>query len=473
MLISNRLNGLMSLMQMGSSSDAWVFSSSITRRLIALSIISEMQVVIELLEELNLKLEIELSIEDAEIDFEDWLDFNPEVQYLFHYSEYVENSSNSCIINNIPEIFETYKSTTVSETTTQALRSGMLQLCSDASINHSDIATTLKYGYNKICFLLSRIKEKMTNIPDELYENFCVNFLAEDYDYYHQKVERNYKLWKDEHNWKSQQALEDKRTQEIVKLINGKVLSHKSDISNRDIKNCQIEIQEDALEYGTLLPENIDFECARFGQYVFMNDSIMLFDYTKLGRYLYKFHKDISIEEEITLKEFSIILNLIHHDMAELNPKLKPLLPDYEDNLVQAISDRAISIINHCKPFLNNNISQDFLSQYIKDILNGDVRKEVQKKLGGTGVYTNICLMLGMLKASTKVFKVGTISEKLASCLSGLTDKPNKDSMKRKIDEGARDTKSKIRIWTDAYIRKHCYTETERLFAGLSQNTRK
>ena len=461
-------------MQVGSlSSDAWCFSNSISRRLIALGIISEMQEAIEQLESLNLKLEIELSIEDAEIDFLEWLDFNPDIQCLFHYSEYVENSNNSSTINKIPEMFAAYKSTTVTETTTQALKSGMLQLCSEASINHSDIASTLKYGYNQICFLLSSIKEKMTDIPDELYETFCENFLEEDYDDNYKEVERNYKMWKDEHNWKSQQTLEDKRTQEIVKLINGKSLSHKSDISNRDIKNCKIEIQEDALEYGTQLPDNIEFECARFGQYVFMNDCIMLFDYTKLGRYLYKFHKDISYEEGLSLKEFAITLNLIHHDMAELNPKLKPLLPDYEDNLVQAISDRAINIINHCKPFLNNNISQDFLSQFIIDILNGDVRKEVQRKLGGTGVYTNICLMLGMLKASTKVFKVGTISEKLASCLSGLTDKPNKESMKRKIDEGARDAKSKIRIWTDAYIKEHCYTETERLFVGLSQNTSK
>ena len=124
MSISNRLKGLQSLMQVGSlSSDAWCFSNSISRRLIALGIISEMQEAIEQLESLNLKLEIELSIEDSEIDFLEWLDFNPDIQCLFHYSEYVENSNNSSTINKIPEMFAAYKSTTVTETTTQNISS--------------------------------------------------------------------------------------------------------------------------------------------------------------------------------------------------------------------------------------------------------------------------------------------------------------------------------------------------------------
>lgn len=77
--------------------------------------------------------------------------------------------------------------------------------------------------------------------------------------------------------------------------------------------------------------------------------------------------------------------------------------------------------------------------------------------------------MLGMLKSSMKVFKVGTSSDQLASCLSPLTNKPNKDSMKRKIDEGASDLNSPLRTWTDAYVKKHCYTDSERLFVELSK----
>lgn len=467
MLVSERLMGLHDLMRIGSTY-AWELSSSLSRRLIALSIISEMQVVIEQLEELNKKLELELSVEDAEIDFEAWQGFDPDIQPIFHSNAYIEDENDNLTISNMPVMLTSFKSTTVSDATTEALKSGMRQLCSEASINHSDIGASLKYGFGQISCLLREISEKMSNIPDELYENYCDYFLARDYDLTFQEAERNYRMWKEEHEWKSQQALEDKRTQEIVKLINEKSLSHKSDISNRDILNCQIQIQEEALEYGTQLPDNIDFERARFSRYVYMNGCIMLFDYAKLGRYLYKHYKEISFEEALSLKEFAITLDFIHHDMAELNPKLKPLLPDYEFSKLQAILDNAIRIINHCKPLLAPSVPEDFLSRYMEAIFIGDIKHEVQKKLGGKGVYTNICLMLGMLKASTKVFKAGTGAEQLAGCLSVLTDKPNKESMKRKIDEGSRDMKSKVRIWTDAYIKEHCYSKEERLFVEVS-----
>ena len=106
----------------------------------------------------------------------------------------------------------------------------------------------------------------------------------------------------------------------------------------------------------------------------------------------------------------------------------------------------------------------EFLKQYLEAAFYGEIKHEVQTSLGRKGIYTKICKLLGMLKASMKVFKVGTSSEQLAACVSKLTDKPNKDSMIRKIDEGASDMKSKIRIWTEDYIKTHCYNESERLF---------
>lgn len=471
MLVSDRLRGL--YFMMSSASYGWDFLSSLSKRMVAFGIISEMRVAIEQLEALNQKLEIEISVEDADIDFGLWFDEEPnkEIQPVFNHSSYIEEEEADSTINKIPDLFPLGKSTTFSENTTDVLKTGLRQLSSEGVLNHADICKALVSGYGTMTCLLREIQEKLTNIPDEQYENYCDDFFARDLDLAFQEAERNYIAWKDEHEWTSQQALEDKRTQEIVKLLMGGIVSHSTMPTNREINECPLIIHEEALEHDTHLPDNINIECARFAKFVIMKNCIMWLDYAKLGKYLYKHHRDMTFEEQLSLKEFQVTLDFIHRDMASLNVGLKQYLPDYEDNKMQAILDNAINIINTCKPYLNDKAPEDFLESYMNDAFSGEVRQEVQKLLGRKAIYTNICKMLGMLRSSMKVFKVGTSSEQLAACLSPLTDKPNKDSMKRKIDEGASDVKSKIRIWTDAYIKEHCLTESERLFVRLS-NTR-
>ena len=381
---------------------------------------------------------------------------------------YIEDDDTDSTINKLPDLFPLGMSTSYNKNTTETLKTGLRHLCSEGTLNHADIAKALHDGFGKINVLLHEIKEKMTSVSDDKYENYCDKFFTRDLDLAYQAAERNYSSWKEEHEWNSLQSLEDKRTQEIVRLLSSCVIFHSFSPTNREINDCPLKIQEDALEYDTQLPDNIDLECARLARFITMKQSIMWLDYAKLGKYLYKHYKELNFEDELKLKEFQVMLDFIHKDMSVLNPKLIKHLPWYEENKQEETLDNVVYIINTCKPYCNEKIQQDFLETYIRDALRGDVKQEMQKILERRAVYTNICKLLGMLKSSMKIFKVGTTSVQLASCLSPLTDKPNKDSMIRKIDEGAADTKSKIRIWTDTYIKEHCYTKGERLFLGLS-----
>lgn len=469
MLVSERLYGLYCMMSCASF--GWDYVSPLSRRMTALGVISEMKVLIEQLEKVNTKLDIELSVEDADIDFNKWFDdeFIDGIQPLFHSDSYIESKEDNSSINKMIDLFPVGKSTSFNESTVSSLKTGMRQLGSETSLNHADISKALIDGYGKISCLLREIKGKMSNISDELFENFCDDFFIRDMDLSYQEAERRYIEWKDEHEWKSVQVLEDKRTQEVLNVLIGGVISHSIPPTIREIRECPFKISEEALELNTQLPENIEVECARFAKYIIMKDRIMWIDYAKLGKYLYRHYKDLTFEEALSLKEFQVTLDLIHDDMAAIDPTLKVHLRYYEDNKLQAVLDNAVFIINTCKQYLNEKIPETFLEDYIKAAFYGDVKQELQKKLGSKSVYTQICKLLGMLKASGKVFKVDTFSETLASSLSTLTEKPNKDSMQRKIDEGASDLKSNIRIWTDAYIEKHCYTESERLFKRLSE----
>jgi len=449
-----------------STPHVWDSLSSLSRRMVAMGIIAEMKAAIEQLETINQRLELEISVEDADIDFGLWGagSFTQRIQPLFQGNSYIESEEDNSMVNAMCDLFTISKSVTFSEATASSVKTGMRQLVSEGVVNHADIGKALMAGYGEIAVLLQQIKDKMTDIPDELYENYCDQCFARDLDLAYQQAERDYRLWKDEHEWKSLQALEDKRTQEIVKLLAANVFVHATKPTNREIKDCRLKIQEEALELDTQLPDNIDTECARLARYVVMKGSIMWLDYAKLGKYLYKHYHEITFEDELRLKVFSVMLDFIHRDMADVKPSLAVYLPDYEDNKLQAIFDNAAKVFNSCKSYLNDGLSEDFLTDYLKAIFYGDIKKEVQKRLGRKSPYSTICEMIGMLKSSLKVFKANATSERLAACISPLTEKPNKDSMKRKIDKGADDHTSKIRNWTDQYIREHCYSETERLF---------
>ena len=122
MLISDRLSGLYNLMY--GASFTWNSVSSLSRRMTALAAITEMRIAIVQLEELNKKLEIELSIEDADINFKPWFDgdSNDNIQCFFDSSSHIEDEDTGSTINMIPDLFPIGKSTSFNEKSPEVLK---------------------------------------------------------------------------------------------------------------------------------------------------------------------------------------------------------------------------------------------------------------------------------------------------------------------------------------------------------------
>ena len=469
MIVSDRLEGLYYLIL--SSSTNFLSISPLARRMVAMGILSEMRTVISLLEDLNDRLGIEISEDDADIDFDLWSDRKntDRIQYIFNPDFYIEDENDKTAINNMTDLFPVGKSTTFKDGTPEQLKSAMKQLSSEDILNHSDITKALRNGIGKIFAELTKAKEKMSNITDDLYANYCEKYLVTDFDLVFQNAERVYSEWKEEHECNNVQFLEDKRTQELLKVLSSGVFSHSTMPTNREINSCKITISTDALEHDMQLPEEINVDCARFARFVEMKEQIMLLDYVKLGKYLYKHHKEISFDEGLSLKHFDLMLDYIHQDMAKCDKRLKPLLKDYEDNQLQAVLDSTIEILESCKEHLNESVTNDFLSSYTTALFYGDLKRVVQKSLQGQSKYTLPCRMIGMLKASGKVFKVEATSDVLTNSVSTVIDGLQKKSITRYINDGASDLNAQVRKWTDKYVKETIFTKEERLFVGLSE----
>lgn len=469
MLIGNRIDTLFGLMR------DWSLSfkeyNPIMKRSLAMGFISELHQLEQSLKVIDDNLDSEISYEDASINKQmPFLDGKLEIDEIINPNSYYDSADKDSIINHMIDSFPlNQKDYVFSSEKADFLKTGMRQFCSDAAADARDITYALRNGVERILGLLFSINKKKTYIKPYQYENFWYDILGRDDDLIPEEVINDYEQWKEEHDCTDMQDLLDKRTQEILRLLRSGVFSYMKPLKNRDINNSIIKIQEDALEAGEKLPDNIEMECARLSTYVEMKDEIMCLDYTALGKYLYRHYMDIKDESIDDLIYFDYMLAFIHADMVECKPELKVHLEGYEDDQQKEILEKALSIIDTCKPHLNKDVASDFLTNFLTAAYNGDISSEMQAKLKGQSIYTQICRMLGMLKTSLKVFKTETTALELAQSLSTVVKKRKADTLKRYINDGASDRTSKIAKWTEQYIKDNLYTEQERLFAEVAK----
>ncbi len=336
MTISDRLDGLIRLMH--DASGEYEHVAATTRRALAIGIITVESSVIEQLEAVVRKLDTEIGNDDAKIDFAVWQDhaFFKRAVKLFNPENYIDEEVDEAAMNRMIGIFPLKSSNTFTEETAKKMKTSLKMLSNDAVLHHEDIALALHNGIDRIVRLLKEIKRKTRQAPKEYFEDYCEELLEEGLGLVVQLASRNYRAWKDEHEWDCLQALEDKRMQEVLTLLQSGVFSHDSRPTNREIMGCKIKIMPEALEHDMEIPEGIDVECARFSRYVKMKGDVMVIDRAKLGKYLYLHQRELSESEVTALKFFNQKLRMIHEDIGRVDnspllvPSSSPVPPEEE-----------------------------------------------------------------------------------------------------------------------------------------------
>ena len=440
----------------------------ISRRMYATGLAKELNQLVSKLREIDENLETSLDFEDAYLDTS-VLGERIKFGKLCNESLYREDISNDFEINKMIDIFPLNKENySFTSDNAEKFKTAMRYLCNDANLSSRDYVYAIDRGLADLASLLISISRKKSKIKDSQYEEFWYALLYRDDDFFPERSLNDYEVWKEEHDYRDIQVLKDKRTQEILKLLNSGVFNYDTMPVRRDINNSIITISEDALEEGTALPENLATECARFSRYVTFKDDILCIDYAKLGKYVYKHFREINDTQADCLVYFEYFLMWIHNDMAECNPKLKKYLKFYEDEELEEILNSASKIIESCKELLKEEVQDDFLKSYLHDAFYGDNQLKVRNDLQGQSKYTVICCMLGMIKSTRKVFRIDVTSADIAKELATEIKKPKEDSLKRYIDKGASDLQSKLSKWTVQYITEKLGSKSERLFMDIA-----
>lgn len=446
--------------------------SPISRRMYATGLVNELYQLVSLLTDIDDTLDSSLDFEDAYLDKSTYYieGFIRCSKQLLNESLYRDTPSNDTNINKLIDVFPLDEADySFTSENAERFKTGLRYLCSEANLSPRDIAYALDKCIKKVISLLFSISQKKKNIKDFQYEYFWNDYLNRDFDYFVGRIINDYDIWKEEHDYQNFQVLKDKRDQEILKMLATGVFNYDVKPVKRDIVNCPIIISEDALEEGMEIPEDIKTECARFSKYVYFKEDIMFLDYTRLGKYIYNHYRSIHDEQGDSIIYFDFVLSKIQHDMIRCKPKLKKYLIPDEDDSLETIFNDALMIINSCNNLLKKDITQEFLTTYLREAFSGEYKMEVQTKLKGQSKYTLLCQMLGMLKSTSKVFTLGTTSADLAKALAKVVETPKEDSLKRYIDEGSSASKSKLSKWTTQFVADHLASKQERLFLKVAQ----
>lgn len=445
--------------------------SPISRRLYATGIANELYQLESQLSIINEQMDTNLDMEDAYISDDVLTRINQKFPKLFNESLYRENNQKDEEINKMIDIFPLNKEDySFTSDNANKFKTGLRYICSEANISSRDYVYAITNELKEVFSLIVSINHKKSYIKDYQYEDFWYTILYRDDDLFSEKAINDYEKWKEEHDYQDIQVLRDKRTQEILKMLNSGVFNYDVRPVKREIDNCKIEIPEDALEEGMEIPEDIKTERARFSKYVYYKEDILCLDYVKLGKYIYKHFRELTDDQVDGLIYFDYLLLHIHDDMAVCNPKLKEHLRFYEDNLLEDILNNSLTVIESCNSLLTEEaVQQSFLTNYLKAAFYGDNKIEVQTKLKGQSKYTLLCKMLGMIKTTLKAFRLEVTSADLAKALSTVVKKPKEDSLKRYIDQGGSDHQSKLAKWTTDYITNKLGSKSERLFLNIAQ----
>ena len=427
-----------------------IHSFTLYRRLYALSVIAYIHEVNNKLEELSNRLDFELDFLALEIQYDKYLQRDYwEKGWLLNNYNFIETNIPACEINQytdyLPNGVDGYS---FNSDMVKTFKDNLYQICDETRLTWGDIHYAVRTGFNKMISLLSSIKKKTQNPPPHLFTKFWTDLVVctdgED-------LLIDYSIWKEEQGDISFQRLKDKQTQIIVDALSTGFLHFRPIPTKRDVENCKLTIDEDALETGYVLPENIKEQCARFEYFISWNDpdkNILSLDYEKLGKYCYDHYKLLG-DDLNKFIDFDILLDAIHEDMAKLKPNLEKYLKNYEEKTIKDLHKECAEILNCCQKHLKEGVRSTFFEEFLgKMLYDKDIKQEAREKLSSTKFRNKyLCQIIAALDCFY-IFRVDVIKSDLANTLGKKLVKPNRESICDYIEDFQRERNGALYNWT-------------------------
>jgi hypothetical protein len=313
----------------------------------------------------------------------------------------------------------------------------------------------IEAGIAELTTLLKDVRRKTLNAPAGMFSAFFHNEASERGNEW---AETEYDEWKMNLGKLTFERLKAKQTLVVAEFLMKGVLRYAAPPTVRELNEVQLDKVREDLPSDFELSEDFKEQCAKFRRFISWQGDTLIIDYDCYGKYFFQFFNRFTVEDQQAMFALDHTLKLIHEDMAACDHSPKENLTHNEGSEHQTALDHALTVMDTCSTLLKPSVPRNILKQYITEAFYGEQKKQMQAKLSGQSCHTLLCNMVGMLKASGKVFREEVSLDELAYALSSIVNSPKIVSLRRYIAEGAADTKTDISKWTTHFIKQN-FTE--------------
>ena len=432
------------------------------RRMFAVGIVSYINEIIVELTELNEKLDTDIDEEALSIKFDLFLSRSYWSRFrLFsiyrNFQQKFDKKGLYAVNDPLEEINQLVyylpdkdnKDVAFNEDQIATFRRSMSQFCDDERLSEEVINYALDKSLNKMLSLLTEIKKKTENPSEAHYQKMWENTVK---NYISKQFEKEYREWKDDYDDIKLPKLKEKQMQEVVSLLQSGFLQYRPNPSRGDINRRIIVVPDEVFAENEAIPETINADSTRLEYFAHWADkdcNILVLDYKKLGKYIFKNNSQLTDEQCEAIVRFDKMLDLIHEDIAEEKIELKPYLKRYEENLIGSLINDCSAILNSCQCHLKEEIRKTYLREFLSKMLyDDDMKYEAREKLKKPKTRNKyLCQIIACL-SYFNIFKIEAVKDVLAKSLSTNFDKPNYESILDYIEEVHRQRSGALFEWT-------------------------
>lgn len=195
------------------------------------------------------------------------------------------------------------------------------RICSD--MESESFSESLKCYINDLKSLLAEAEKALMHCEPAMFERF---YFAQKQNYSDDAISERFEKWKYDNLGVNIVKLQELQAKVVAESLKTGMMSFAPMPSQKEINEVQLDYLMGFLPYDFVVPDDFCVPCAQWRRFMHWNDTILIIDYQKYGKYIQNHYYDFSETQLQAIFEIDLKLYLIHQEMARLNPELENVL---------------------------------------------------------------------------------------------------------------------------------------------------
>ena len=195
------------------------------------------------------------------------------------------------------------------------------RICSD--MEGESFYESLKCSIEDLKMLLAEAEKALMHCDSAMFEKF---YFAKKQNYSGDAISKRFEKWRYENLGVTIDKLRELQAKVVAESLTKGIMRFAPVPSQKELNEVRLDYLKGFLPYDFVMSDDFCVACARWRQFMHWNDTILIIDYKKYGKYIQNHYYDFSDKQLQAIFELDMKLYLIHQEMARLNPELTNVL---------------------------------------------------------------------------------------------------------------------------------------------------